>query len=123
MTFGCKVNGKGFVPRDGRGKPGLYCQYVNLGTGEGGGWFLNIPATDWKDRNLQALDITTDSLFVGENNTYSFKRRVKGFANAAYSFGSKYYEISPTDSGQLEIIKHDPSQRILSGRFWFNGTD
>ncbi len=37
MTFGCKINGKVFVPRDGRGKPGLYCQYVNLGSGEGGG--------------------------------------------------------------------------------------
>lgn len=35
-TFGCKVNGKVFVPRDGKGKPGLYCQYVNLGEGEGG---------------------------------------------------------------------------------------
>ncbi|MCC6289338.1 MAG: hypothetical protein IT249_15775 [Chitinophagaceae bacterium] len=35
-TFGCKVNGKVFVPRDGNGRPGLYCQYVNLGTGEGG---------------------------------------------------------------------------------------
>ena len=37
MTFGCKVNGKVFVPKDGRGKPGLYVQYVNLGTGPGGG--------------------------------------------------------------------------------------
>ena len=24
MTFGCKVNEKVFVPKDGRGKPGLY---------------------------------------------------------------------------------------------------
>jgi hypothetical protein len=122
-TFGCKVNGKVFVPRDGRGRPGLFCQYVYLGEGGGGGWFLNIPATDWKDNNLQAIDITTDSLFVTENNTYPFKRRAKGFANAAYSYGSKYYEISQTDTGQLEITKNDPSQRILSGRFWFNGTD
>ena len=37
MTFGCKVNGKVFVPKDGRGKPGLFCQYVNLGAGPGGG--------------------------------------------------------------------------------------
>ena len=39
MTFGCKVNGKVFVPKDGRGKPGLYVQYVNLGAGPGGGGF------------------------------------------------------------------------------------
>ncbi len=38
-TFGCKVNGKVFVPKDGRGRPGLYVQYVNLGSGIGGGGF------------------------------------------------------------------------------------
>ena len=37
MTFGCKVNGKVFVPKDGNGRPGLYVQYVNLGPGPGGG--------------------------------------------------------------------------------------
>ncbi len=61
MTFGCKVNGKVFVPRDGRGKPGLYCQYVNLGEGEGGGWFLNIPAVDWKASPNEIVAIATDS--------------------------------------------------------------
>ena len=35
-TFGCKVNGKVFVPRDGNGRPGLFCQYAYLGEGEGG---------------------------------------------------------------------------------------
>lgn len=39
MTFGCKVNGKVFVPKDGRGRPGLFVQYVNLGAGLGGGGF------------------------------------------------------------------------------------
>ncbi len=39
MTFGFKVNGKVFLTRDGRGRPGLYNQYVNLGTSAGGGWF------------------------------------------------------------------------------------
>ncbi|MBA3675300.1 MAG: hypothetical protein H0W75_10180 [Chitinophagaceae bacterium] len=37
MTFGCKVNGEVFIPLDGRGKPGLIAQYVNLGNGPGGG--------------------------------------------------------------------------------------
>ena len=37
MTFGCKVDGKVFVPKDGKGKPGLYVQYVYLGNGPGGG--------------------------------------------------------------------------------------
>ena len=36
MTFGCKVNGKVFVPKDGNGKPGLFVQYAFLGNGPGG---------------------------------------------------------------------------------------
>ncbi|MFT3948610.1 MAG: hypothetical protein QM763_16725 [Agriterribacter sp.] len=122
-TFGCKVNGKVFVPRDGKGKPGLFCQYVNLGSGEGGGWFLNIPATDWKGKGYPSMGITTDSLFIEEGGTYPFKRRTKGYANAEYDFGSKNYIIIPPDSGELIITKHDPLRRILSGRFWFDGTD
>jgi hypothetical protein len=47
MTFGCKVNGKVFVPRDGNGNPGLFPEYENLGNVPDGGWHLNIPATDW----------------------------------------------------------------------------
>ena len=37
MTFGCKINGQIFVPQDGRGRSGLRVEYVNLGTGPGGG--------------------------------------------------------------------------------------
>ena len=46
MTFGCKVNGKVFVPQDGNGKPGLFVQYINYGDVPDGGWHLNIPAFD-----------------------------------------------------------------------------
>ena len=60
-TFGCKVNGKVFVPRSGNGRPGLFCQYVYLGEGEGGGWFLNIPAVDWKASPNEIVSIATDS--------------------------------------------------------------
>ena len=46
MTFGCKIDGKVFVPKDGNEQPGLYEQYVYLGNGTRGGWHLNIPVTD-----------------------------------------------------------------------------
>jgi len=74
-TFGCKVNGKVFVPRDGRGRPGLFCQYVYLGEGEGGGWFLNIPAMNWRASPNEAIGIATDSLLLEEGMTYEFKNK------------------------------------------------
>ena len=42
MTFGCKINGLVFLPKDGRGHPGLYVQYVNLGTGPRGDGILTF---------------------------------------------------------------------------------
>ena len=120
-TFGCKVNGKVFVPRSGNGRPGLFCQYVYLGEGEGGGWFLGIPATDWKSEGNESVRIYTDSLFLEEGFSYSLGTG-KGKANGNYDNLPKMYAISGSDSGQLTITKHDPSQRILSGRFWFDAT-
>ena len=122
MTFVCKVNGKVFVPRDGRGKPGLFVQYVNLGTGPGGGWYLNIPAVDWKPADIPAVSITTDSLIVNEGSTYQFKFRKKGFPGAFYSNGPQY-NATDNNSGELKIKKFDNVNRIISGTFFFTGTD
>ena len=121
MTFGCKVNGKVFVPRDGNGKPGIFCQYVNLGSGEGGGWFLNIPATNWKSSPIESIHIETDSLLVEEGATYDFKNQ-KGYPRAFY-FKTTTYLKGDTASGRLHITKHDRNNRILSGTFEFAGTN
>ncbi|WP_035557488.1 DUF6252 family protein [Hymenobacter sp. IS2118] len=121
MTLGCRVDGRVFVPRDGRGKPGLFVQYVYLGAGKGGGYFLNIPATDWKPNPPGGINITTDSLLVEEGKTYAFKN-TKGSPQASYSFGTQYIKLDQ-DPGELTITRFDPSQGIVSGRFHFVGTD
>lgn len=121
MTFGCKINGKVFVPQDGRGKPGLFCQYVNLGNGEGGGWYLNIPAIDWKPNPTEGVSITTDSLLLQEGTTYRFENS-KGTAQAFYAKSIEYTKID-NDSGELTILKFDQTNRILAGTFFFTGTN
>lgn len=125
MTFGCKINGKVFVPRDGRGKPGLYVQYVNLGTRPGGGWHLNIPAYNYSTN--KGVSIETDSLFLVEGMTYQFKTTI-GTANAFYrentsNGGVKVYPKLDNETGSLTITKHDQVQRILAGTFSFVGSD
>ncbi len=120
MTFGCKINGKVFVPRDGRGRPGLFVQYVYMGTGPGGGWYLNIPATNWVPNPPEAVRIETDSLLVVEGMTYQFKDE-KGRPRAFYDKGESYAALD--NQGELHITKHDQLNRILSGTFFFTGTN
>lgn len=127
-TFGCKVNGKVFVPRDGRGKPGLFAQYVNLGNGPGGGWYLNIPATNWGPSPPEAIIIQSDSLFVEQGATYKFKlsannQRIKGSVYAVCDYNGKTYAKLENDNGELHITKHDQQKRILSGTFFFTATN
>ena len=121
ITFGCKIDERVFVPRNYYARTGLYVQYVNLGSGKGSGYFLNIPATDWASEQVDAIRITTDSLLVQEGKTYPF-RTSKGSAHAEYDSGPGYKKLDQND-GQLTITRFDPSQGILSGRFNFVGTD
>lgn len=122
MTFGCKVDGKVFVPRDGNGHPGLYVQYVYLGNGLGGGWFLNIPAIDYQTAERKNINISTDSLLLVENNVYAFKNLV-GHPQAFYSSVGNVYKKMDLDSGNLFIKKHDLINHILSGTFSFIATN
>jgi hypothetical protein len=117
MTFGCKINGKVFVPRDGRGKPGLIVQYAYLD----GGWHLNIPATNWVLNPPEGVNIETDSLLVEEGKTYRLDNK-KGSARAFYSKGNVYAKMD-SDLGELHITKHDRLNRILAGTFFFIGTN
>jgi hypothetical protein len=124
MTFGCKVNGKIFVPKDGNGRPGLFVQYVNLGDVPDGGWHLNIPAYNYSTK--RGVSIETDSLLLVEGMTYQFKTTI-GTANAFYREnipnGVNVYPKLDNDSGSLFVKRHDPIQRILAGSFSFIGTD
>ena len=112
MSFGCKINGKVFVPKDGRGKPGLYVQYVYLD----GGWYLNIPAVDWRSSYpILSVHIETDSLLI-EEGEYEFKLE-KGYPSAFYSAETFYILLE--NKGRLNIKKHDLTNRILAGTFYF----
>ena len=121
MTFGCKIDGRVFIPRDGRGQLGLFVQYVNLGTGRGGGYYLNIPATNWQPNPTEGVNIETDSLLVEEGKTYAFKNS-KGNPQAFYSSGAEYTKRDQ-DEGELTITRFDRTQGILSGQFHFVGTN
>ena len=83
MNFGCKVNGKVFVPQDGKGKSGLRAEYVNLRDVPDGGWHLNMSASDYQSNLINGANIETDSLLMQEGINYEFKT-TKENTNAFY---------------------------------------
>ncbi len=119
-TFGCKVNGKVFIPKSGWGQPGLYAAYINEGNGPGGGWYLNIVAIYSRSSNSVGVTIQTDSLLLLEGQSYLFKVK-KGYPGIFYNIGLDIYPFNESYPGELFITKHDLNQRILSGRFSFTG--
>ncbi|MBY0477079.1 MAG: hypothetical protein K2Q24_05500 [Chitinophagaceae bacterium] len=121
MTFGCKIDGKVFVPKGGNGYSGIITEYPFLGNGPGGGWFLNIVAANRAASNLPTVSITTDSLLLIQGTAYQLKKQ-KGFAKGQHTFDLLLYQMWPNDFGELFITKHDSIQRILSGRFSFTAS-
>ncbi len=120
-TFGCKVDGKVFTPKGSFVGPGITAQYLFLGNGIGGGWFLNITAANRVDNPNLSISIATDSLLVIEGNSYTLER-VKGYAYAQCLSDITFYRMNSGDLGTLYITKHDQTKHIISGRFSFTAS-
>jgi hypothetical protein len=121
MTFGCKIDGKVFVPKGSFAGPALDAQYLFLGNGLGGGWFLNVGAANRIDNPNTDIAIATDSLILLEGISYPLKK-MKGSAYGQFGSGILFYQMGVNDTGALFITKHDQTQRILSGRFSFTAS-
>lgn len=118
-TFGCKINGRNFIPKSGRGQPGLYVRYYREYSGLIEKWSLAITAGQYKDRPTETIQIGTDSLLLESGITYQFGAG-SGKPFVIYTFGGEPFQFKPEKAGELFITKHDKDARILSGRFWFN---
>ena len=95
----------------------------NLGSGVGGGWFLNISADNWVPGIPEEITISTDdSLLVVDGDIYPFKYRKKEFPKAVY-FNGNPYNATDNNLGKLKIKKLDCINRIISETFFFTGTD
>jgi hypothetical protein len=120
-TFGCKIDGKIFMPKGNNGMPGISAEYPYLGTGIGGGWFLGVSGNNLQSNPITGITINTDSLLLEEGRSYLMKEK-KGYPYAIYQNGLNLYYIRSDDTGEITITKHNQSSRILSGRFSFTAT-
>jgi hypothetical protein len=121
-TFGCKINGKAFVPKGNLTGPSLNTNYYFLGNGLGGGWFLFVTAANRVDEPGETVFIETDSLLLTEGISYSLRNQ-KGSVFGRFSSYPLFYKMNNDDAGNLFVTKHDVVQRILSGKFSFTATN
>ncbi len=134
-TFGCIINGQNFIPKKKQGSifdasETLTARYYyeNYYTAEG--YTLYISAYNDFTRKGISISLSQGIEQLQENMTYSFQEygpnRIDGrftFINDpnTQDYQGEYY--TKANSGELNIIKLDTVNMILSGTFWFDGID
>lgn len=119
-TFGCKVNGKVYIPKgfDGTGTPNPKKIFEN---GLNGLPYLQINAKQY-DQTGQVgnLIIYIDSLIgTGEYKIYSHKKQIGFGSNLIPSCGILANDDTQYKSGIIQLTKYDLSAGIISGVFSF----
>lgn len=127
-TFGCKVNGKAWVPNGGAGfmgaKPiegGFIALYdknkirtagILLMAQKQNGEIINIFSNDYRIGKYNLNE---------ETNIFPFTFYPKNYGMFAYSEGS-YYTTKSSAIGNIVVTKSDTLSGILSGTFEFKAT-
>lgn len=110
-TFGCKIDGKVFVPKDALALPGLTASYNESSR------TLEIYCTEPNTGSKRSVSIIIQDLQTGNNvldynnraNVYLFERNQP----------DQYYETNATTGGVLTITRLDTVANIISGTFSF----
>ena len=137
-TFGCKIDGVNFLPKQ---KvigtpyyiPELRAVYV-YDKYYFNGYHLSINAINFVlDKNIH-IEMTATETPLEQGKTYPITLNQEGNINGYYEYYGKsvengdgtgftpyykYYTNNEFD-GELEIVKLDTENKIISGRFWFH---
>lgn len=123
-TFGCKINGKEFVPGNDH-QPfsmNLRCSYERIDENER----LVVSVIRDKSGSLggMILDLNglKNELKVGTYGVYDFEPGSAGFFGSRYHLGKQYVPSREHD-GQLEVLRFDREARIFAGKFHFTFID
>lgn len=111
-TIGFLANGQAFTST----YPNVYATYIFTAQD---GYSLGINA---KNQNVWKLIISTDSLKVGSDGTYSLNNEwfVPFTASGYYYKSGKEFFTKPYLQGELFISHLDSTKQIISGTFWFD---
>jgi len=138
-TFGCKIDGQTFLPRDAGGLnindpvPTLRAIYV-FNEFYFDGYMLSIFADNEILRKTLLIEMTASDTPLEEGEIYPITIKEDGNIHASYDFvgelvdngdGTGYqpffgYRTTNQFTGELEILKLDTENQIISGTFWFD---
>jgi hypothetical protein len=122
-TFGCKLNGKIWLPRGSDGYSGLNTkrQY------DYGGCFFILSSTDHDSHPLTGFVIGFDSTCMTVGVPIKLASSRKGEGSAGYQTigysdsDNKSFSTNDSLTGELVFTKYAPP--ITSGKFWFDAID
>jgi hypothetical protein len=124
-TFGCKIDGKVWVPRgtDYNSGRNIFANYQFIYPSPNGFVFV-LSAASYESSPLEGFTLGTDSLTIKSGmliKLCSGKKAIEGAARFHIGFDqAKEYITNDRISGELHITKFDETNLIVSGTFWFD---
>jgi hypothetical protein len=129
-TFGCKVNGKVWVPNGSNSYSGQnvvsYYQYIYPSPS---GFVFNITATKYNQKPIESISLGTDSMQIQQGMKLPLRT---GYHNSGTGIGrlmqigysgTTQYLTNGTATGEVQFTRFDIPNRIASGTFWFDAYD
>lgn len=128
-TFGCKINGKVWVPNGSDGYSGQNIKATyQLIYPSPEGYVFNFSASNYDNNPIESVSIGSDSLKLYEGMTIKLQSGIRGesgagrFMQVGYA-GTIKYVTGEVLQGALTFTKFDTNNRIASGVFWFDGVN
>jgi hypothetical protein len=128
-TFGCKIDGKVWVPKGSDGYSGqnikAFYQYIYPSPI---GYVFNIKATNYDKNPIESIVLSADSLKLTQGMILNLASGEKGVSGKGrfYTTGITYdteFTTSEIVKGELLLNKFDEVNLIVSGVFWFDAVD
>lgn len=134
-TFGCTINGEIFIPKKEQGSifdssEVLEAKYYYEHYYTAEGYTLNISSYNDFTRKGIYIFLSQGAEQLQENMTYDFQEYSPNNINGRFTwindpntqnYQGEYY--TQANSGELNIIKLDTVNKIISGTFWFDAID
>lgn len=123
-TFGCLINGKGFIPQTHFAVPPP--DFLKAGYTAHYGiydWQISIYATDNNNTPYTNVSLYIDTLGLRTGSTIVLHRDTSGHRSSADLRQFNHYYVVPPLAGELHILKYDVPGKILAGTFSFSAVD
>ena len=126
-TFGCKIDGKVWVPKgtDYNSGQNVTAYYQHIYSGQEG-FVFRVSATNYEKKPLEYFSIVLDSSKIQTGISYTIRNGYKGEFYAAYWIGSsqaKSFYVKEPLKGSIVFHKFDENNKIASGLFEFDAVN